>query len=90
MRITSSDFSLRLWAFSVLRARIWNATPVSGMRMAGTWSAFSFCSAFSRWWPLGVQYTLARGLTTTIGSTKRSIFLTISCSRLAWVGERSR
>jgi hypothetical protein len=48
MRMTSSDFSLRLWAFSVLRARIWKATSGSGTRMAGTVSAFIFCSTFSR------------------------------------------
>ena len=90
MRMTSSDFSLRLCAFSVLRARIWNATSGSGIRMAGTHSAFSFCRTFSRWWPLGVQYTPGSGDTTTMGSTKRSIFFTASCRRLACAGERSR
>ena len=44
MRMTSSDFSLRLCAFSVLRARIWKATSASGIRIAGTQSAFSFWS----------------------------------------------
>ena len=55
MRITSSDFSLRLCAFSVLRARIWKATSGSGTRIAGTHSALSFSSALRRWWPFGVQ-----------------------------------
>ena len=55
MRITSSDFSLRLCAFSVLRARIWKATSGSGTRIAGTISAFSFSSAVRRWCPFGVQ-----------------------------------
>ena len=55
MRITSSDFSLRLWAFSVFKARIWKATSGSGMRIAGTTSALSLASTLSRWWPLGVQ-----------------------------------
>src|SRR5215831_9988674 len=32
--MTSSDFSLRLWAFSVLSARIWNATSGSGTVIA--------------------------------------------------------
>ena len=55
MRITSSDFSFRLWAFSVLSARIWNATSASGTRIAGTHSALSFSSAVRRWCPFGVQ-----------------------------------
>ena len=42
MRITSRDFSFRLWAFSVLRARIWKATSGSGTRMAGIILALSF------------------------------------------------
>ncbi len=88
--MTSSDFSLRLCAFSVLSARIWNATSASGTRMAGTNFALSFSSTTRRWLPFGVQYTPGFGDIATIGSTKRSIFLTISWSRLAWVGERSR
>ena len=48
MRMTSSDFSLRLWAFSVLSARIWKATSGSGTRMAGTILALSFSSTVRR------------------------------------------
>ena len=90
MRITSSDFSLRLCAFSVLSARIWKATSGSGTRMAGIISALSFASTARRWLPFGVQYRPGRGDTTTIGSTKRSSFLTTSWSRFTWVGDRSR
>ena len=87
MRITSSDFSLRLCAFSVLSARIWKATSGSGTRIAGIDLGLELgehrraggCrSASSR--------RRAAGDITTIGSTKRSIFLTTSCSRLTWVG----
>ena len=55
IRITSSDFSFRLWAFSVLRARMRNATSGSGTRIAGTRSALSFWSTTRRWLPFGVQ-----------------------------------
>ena len=34
MRMTSRDFSFRLWAFSVFSARIWNATAASGTTSA--------------------------------------------------------
>ena len=90
MRMTSSDFSFRLWAFSVLRASTWKATLGSATRMAGTKSAFSLSRATRRWLPFGVQYTPARGETTTIGSTKRSTRLTASVRRLTWVGDTSR
>ena len=55
MRITSRDFSLRLCAFSVLRARIWKATSGSGTRMAGRTLPLSLVSTVRRWFPLGVQ-----------------------------------
>jgi len=45
MRIVSSDFSRRLCAFSVLSARILNATVASGTRSAITLLTPSFLSA---------------------------------------------
>ena len=89
MRMTSSDFSLRLWAFSVLRARIWKATCLSGITIAGTNAAFSFSRTCRRWFPLGVQYPPS-ARTATTGSTKRSIFLITFSSRSACAFERSR
>ncbi|HAM56298.1 MAG TPA: hypothetical protein DCQ64_13215 [Candidatus Rokubacteria bacterium] len=74
----------------MLSERIWKATSASGTRMAGIIFALSFSSAARRWLPLGVQYTPGLGDMATMGSTKRSIFLTTSWSRLTWVGERSR
>ena len=91
MRMTSSDFSLRLCAFSVLRARIWNATSGSGIRIAGH--------------PLGLQLLERRAAMVAVrrpvdarasarpprsGPRSGRACLTTSVSRLAWVGERSR
>ena len=55
MRIVSSDFSRRLCAFSVLSARILNATGASGTSSAMTVFTPSFFSACRRWLPFGVK-----------------------------------
>src|SRR3989304_3817400 len=53
IRMTSSDFSFRLWAFSVLSARIWKATSCSGIRMAEMNFVFSFSRTARRGVPVG-------------------------------------
>ena len=55
MRMTSSDFSRRLCAFSVLSARILYATSGSGSTSATIERAPRPRSDASRWLPLGVQ-----------------------------------
>ncbi len=55
MRMTSSDFSRRLCAFSVLSARILYAISGSGRTSATMDRAPRLRSAPSRWLPLGVQ-----------------------------------
>ena len=57
MRMTSSERSFRLWAFSVLSARIWKATSSSGSTSATMVFMPSSVMAPSRWLPLGVQYS---------------------------------
>jgi len=49
MRMTSSDFSFRLCAFSVLRARIWNATFASGDENRGDRPRLQLLEAVRRW-----------------------------------------
>ena len=55
MRMTSSDFSLRLCAFSTLSGRTSKTISGSTTRIAGTKSAFSLSRTARRWLPLGVQ-----------------------------------
>ena len=70
IRMVSSDFSRRLCAFSVLSARILNATSASGTSSATIVRMPSFLSACNRWLPFGVQYR-SSWRTATIGSRKR-------------------
>ena len=60
MRITSSDLSFRLCAFSVLSARICHATSRFGTTSAVIAFAPSRRIAASRWPPLGVQKPVLR------------------------------
>src|SRR2546428_755789 len=68
MRITSSDFSRRLCAFSVLRARICQATSRLGTTSAVMARAPSLRIASRRWRPFGVQKPRSGAVTAITGS----------------------
>ena len=89
MRMTSSDFSRRLCAFSVLSARILYATSGSGSTSATTDFAPFARSAARRWFPFGVQYFPSLR-TAMIGSRKRPSAPSTPVSRLTCASERSR
>lgn len=90
MRMTSSDRSLRLCAFSVLSARICHAIWRSGTTSAVIAFAPRRRIASSRWRPFGVQNPSVGAVTATMGSRNRAVFVITSASRLWWASERSR
>ena len=89
MRITSSERSLRLCAFSVLSARIWKATSSSGITSATIDLRPSSFAAPRRWLPLGVQY-LPSLRTAMIGSRNRPTRSIALASFFTCVSLRSR
>ena len=82
MRITSSDLSLRLCAFSVLSARICHATSRFGTTSAVIAFAPSRRIASSRWRPLGVQKPFSGAVTAMIGSRNMPVRSSTSASSL--------
>ena len=89
MRITSSAFSFRLCAFSVLSARICQASSRSGTTSAVIARAPSAASPTRRCLPFGVQKPFSGAVMAMIGSRKKPVFSITSASRL-WCVRRDR
>ncbi len=92
MRMTSSERSFRLCAFSVLSARMLNSTSLSGSTSATMLFAPMSFMAPRRWLPLGVQY-MPSLRTAMSGSRKRptrsialASFFTCVSLRSRWYG----
>ena len=90
MRITSSERSFRLCAFSVLSARICQAISRFGTTSAVIAFAPSRCSAASRWRPFGVQKPFSGAVMAITGSRKSPVLSITPASFLWCASERSR
>ncbi len=90
MRMTSRLRSRKLWAFSVLRARMRYASVSSGEISAVICFSPRTLPAAKRWRPLGVHKRPSSPRTTISGSRKAAVASILTASRFAWVGDKSR